>query len=369
MTPSVRAAVQYEANGPLVIEKVDLELPRDGEVRVKFVASGVCASDLSVAQGHQPHARPLILGHEGAGIVEDVGPGVTHVAPGDPVIVGLAAHCGTCRWCLQGRPILCNGPVMRAASVGILPDGTTRVRHRGEALRQYRGVGTFAESAIVWGAQCVPVAETVPLEKVCLIGCAVLTGVGAAINTTKVQPGSACVVIGCGGVGLNVIQGCRIAGAATIIAVDINPQKLELAAAFGATHQIDASRQDVAPAVRRLTHGGADYAFEVIGRTETMEQAFAATARGGTCCVVGLAPPTLKIQVGAYDLLSEKVLTGSFYGSSQPLRDIPILIDWYSQGRLHVDELVSQTLSLDGVNEAFQAFEEGTVARTVLVYR
>ncbi|HEX2171257.1 MAG TPA: alcohol dehydrogenase catalytic domain-containing protein, partial [Dehalococcoidia bacterium] len=199
--PSVRAAIQQEPAGRLVVDRVDLDLPHAGEVRVKLVASAVCYSDLQVAAGERPYARPLILGHEGAGIVEDVGPGVEHVAPGDPVILGLAASCGVCRWCLNDRPVLCNGPAMRAARVGLLPDGTSRARLRGEPVRQYRGVGTFAESVIVWGSQCVPVGTDVPLDKICLIGCSVLTGVGAAINTARVRAGSSCVVIGCGGIG------------------------------------------------------------------------------------------------------------------------------------------------------------------------
>ncbi len=369
--PSVRAAVQYQPNGPLVVETVDLDLPHEGEVRVKLLASAVCQADLGIARDERPHARPLILGHEGAGVVEDVGPGVTHLAPGDSVILGLVASCGACRWCLNDRPVLCSGPIMRAGSVGLLPDGTSRVSRRGEPVRQFRGVGTFAESVIVWGSQCVPVANEAPLDKLCLLGCSVLTGVGAAVNTARVRAGSSCVVIGCGGVGLNVIQGCRIAGAASIIAVDNNPQKLELARDFGATDVIcaDASQADAAGMIRRLTHGGADYAFEVIGRTKTMEQALTATARGGTCCIVGFAPADVKMQVGALDLLGgEKILTGSFYGSGRPLRDIPRLVDWYCQGRLRLDELISETLPLEGVNDAFQSLQEGTVARSVLLY-
>lgn len=368
MAQAVRAAIQTRPGTALDLTNVTLDFPHAGEVRVKFVASGVCYRDFAVAQGEQPHARPVILGHEGAGIVEDVGLGVTHVAPGDAVIVGLAAHCGTCRWCLAGRPILCTGPVMRSAEVGLQPDGTTRATYAGEPLRQYRGIGTFAESAIVWGDRCVPVPPDVPLDKVCLIGCSVLTGVGAAIQTAKVHAGSSCVVIGCGGVGLNVIQGCRIAGAARIVAVDVNPGKLELAGIFGATDTILAERDDLVERIRRITHGGADYAFEVVGQSATMEQAFAATARGGTCCVVGLAPPAAQIEVAALDLMGEKVLTGSRNGSSLPLRDIPVVIEWYRQGRLRLDELVSQTLPLERVNEALEAFEEGVVARSVIVY-
>ncbi len=362
----MKAAVLNDYEQPLSIEEVRIDAPRAREVKVRIGATGVCHSDYHLIKGEWRYGVPMILGHEAAGVVEEVGPDVTSVTPGDHAILSFRPSCGSCRLCTIGRSVMCEG---YTGNRFMMHDGTARVHRNGEDLLVMGRMGSFAEYVVMPAEQVIPVRKDVPMEVLALIGCAVTTGVGAVINAAKVEPGASVAVIGCGGVGLNVIQGCRIAGAATIIAVDIAPQKLDLAAAFGATHQIDAGRQDVVSTVRRLTHGGADYAFEVIGNTRTIRQAYDSIHRGGTAVVVGEAAPGDEVKIDAFTLpMMEKTLKGSFYGSTRPRVDMPKLIDLYVAGKLKLDELITRTVRLDEVNEAFAAMERGEVARSVIAY-
>jgi NDMA-dependent alcohol dehydrogenase len=363
----MKAAVLYELKTPLKVEEVDLDPPKAGEVRVKIAANGVCHSDYSVIHGVLRSPLPVVPGHEGAGVVEEVGPGVSLVKPGDHVVLSFAPYCGHCYYCSIGRPVLCDN--MRfTMGKGTLLDGTCRLKKNGTPIHHMAGLSSFAQYAVVAETSCIKIPDDVPLDKACLVGCGVMTGVGAAINTAKVEPGSSAVVIGCGGVGLNVIQGCVLAGAATIIAVDLMDNKLEYAKQFGATHTINPSRQELVKTVRSLTDGrGADYAFEVIGLGKTIEQAYACARQGGTTVVVGAPSREDTVTIPASSLLTEKVLRGSVYGSARPRVDMPRLIDLYMKKKLKLDELVTRTYSLDEVNEAMTALEKGEVARSVVV--
>lgn len=359
----MKAAVLYEVNKPLVIEDgVEWVPPASHEVLVRVVASGVCHSDLHFLDGAWPANLPLILGHEAAGIVEEVGTSVTAVQPGDHVVVLFAPFCGTCEFCHSGRPNLCQQ--------GARVPGTTRgpkVRKGEQGFRQLSAVGSFAEYIVVPEGGVVRIRKDAPLDKVCLVGCAVMTGVGAVVNTAKVPTGASVAVIGCGGVGLNIVQGSILAGADPIIAIDLLETKLEMAKRFGATHAVNASVEDPLVRTQELTNGGAEFVFEAIGNPKTIEQAFAMTRRGGTCIVVGMAPWDSTITISPVDLfLNEKRLLGCYYGSTRPRIDIPRIIDLYMSGRLKLDELASRTYTLDQVNDAFEAMRRGEVARSII---
>jgi NDMA-dependent alcohol dehydrogenase len=363
----MKAAVLYELKTPLKVEDVDLDNPKRGEVRVKIAANGVCHSDYSVIHGVLRSPLPVVPGHEGAGIVEEVGPDVTLVKPGDHVVLSFAPYCGHCYYCSIGRPVLCDNMRLTMGK-GSLLDGTCRLKKNGKPIHHMAGLSSFAQYAVVAEISCIKIPANVPLEKACLVGCGVMTGVGAAINTAKVEPGTSAVVIGCGGVGLNVIQGCALAGAGVIIAVDLMDNKLEYAKQFGATHTINPSKQELVKTVRSLTEGrGADYAFEVIGLGKTIEQAYACARQGGVTIVVGAPSREDTVTIPASSLLTEKVIKGSVYGSARPRVDMPRLIDLYMNKKLKLDELVSRTYSLDEVNDAMTALEKGEVARSVVV--
>lgn len=363
----MKAAVLYELNTPLKVEDVDLANPKRGEVRVKIAANGVCHSDYSVIHGVLRSPLPVIPGHEGAGIVEEVGPDVTLVKPGDHVVLSFAPYCGHCYYCSIGRPVLCDNMRLTMGK-GTLLDGTCRLSKGGKPVYHMAGLSSFAHYAVVAEISCIKIPDNVPLDKACLVGCGVMTGVGAAINTAKVAPGTSAVVIGCGGVGLNTIQGCALAGAATIIAVDLMDNKLEYAKQFGATHTINPSKQDLVKTVRSLTEGrGADYSFEVIGLGKTIEQAYACARQGGMTIVVGAPSREDTVTIPASSLLVEKEIKGSLYGSARPRVDMPQLIDLYMKKKLKIDELVSRTYSLDEVNVAMEALAKGEVARSVVV--
>ena len=363
----MKAAVLYELKTPLKVEDVDLDNPKAREVRVKIAANGVCHSDYSVIHGVLRSPLPVVLGHEGAGIVEEVGPEVNLVKAGDHVVLSFAPYCGRCYYCAIGRPVLCENMRITMGK-GTLLDGTCRLKKNGKDIHHMAGLSSFAQYAVVPEIACITIPNHMPLDKACLVGCGVMTGVGAAINTAKVEPGSSAVVVGCGGVGLNVIQGCALAGAGTIIAVDLMENKLEYARQFGATHTINPSRQDVVKTVRSLTEGrGADYAFEVIGLSKTIEQAYACARQGGTTVVVGAPSREAMVTLPASSFLTEKVIKGSVYGSARPRVDMPRLIDLYMNKKLKLDELVTRTYSLDEVNEAMTALEKGEVARSVIV--
>ncbi len=365
----MKAAICYERNQPVRVEEVRLDRPRRDEARVRLVASGVCHSDLSFIEGILRGKLPCVLGHEGAGVVEEVGEGVTHVAPGDKVVLSWVTPCGRCFYCRTGKPHLCDlGEQINRTN--LMPDGTTRA-HQGELdLNVFSALGTMAELAVVPARAAVKLPQDAPLDRCALLGCAVMTGVGAVLNTARVSPGSRVAVFGAGGVGLNAIQGAAIAQAERIIAVDARPNKLEMARRFGATDGVDATQADPVAAIRELTEGrGADYAFEAIGRKETIEQAYAATCKGGTCVVIGLGSVKEFVSINVMMLpLLEKRLLGSWYGSANVHVDIPRLFDLYRAGRLKLDELVTRTYSLDQVNQAFADMTSGANARGVIAF-
>jgi NDMA-dependent alcohol dehydrogenase len=362
-----KAVICREINKPVVVETVQVESPRRNEVMVRMEACGVCHSDLSATNGAIPLPPPLVLGHEAAGVIEEVGPGVTGVAVGDRVIICWIPMCGHCRYCASGRPALCDESQKAAAT---LPDGTTRYSDsNGKPLFHFAGVGVMSEYATVNQNNVIKLDIDVAADKAALVGCAVMTGVGAVINTAKVEPGSSVAVFGCGGIGLNCIQGAALAGARMIIAIDTDDKKLEMAQRFGATHTVDASSGDAVAKTRELTAGGADYSFECIGLPQTYVQAYESLCKGGTAVMVGVARVTDTITLGAFTMpFSERTLTGSMYGSAQPRYDFPKLLALYKANRLKLDELVTATYGIDDVNRAFGDMTSGVNARGVIVF-
>ena len=360
----MRAAVLYEFNAPLVVEELELDPPKAGEVLVRMAASGVCHSDLHVVQGIHPTALPAVLGHEGAGIVEAVGPEVADLAPGDHVMLSWLPYCGRCRHCVRGRPNCCENVAWYDAT---MEDGTCRFHLDGRPVH-HSNTSSFAERSVVPARTAIRVDPALPLTELALMGCAVMTGVGAVLNTAQVRPGESVAVVGCGGVGLNVVQGARIAGATAIVAVDTVPAKLELALELGATHTVDAGAGDPVEAVLELVGGGVDHAFEALGRPETIETTLGLTGRGGQAVLIGMAPPEARVPLDALTLtLEERCVRGSWYGSCVPLRDFPLLVELYRDGRLRLDPLIA-TCTLDEVNDAFRRMEAGETARSVIVY-
>jgi S-(hydroxymethyl)glutathione dehydrogenase/alcohol dehydrogenase len=334
---------------------------------VQIKACGVCHSDLSGTNGTIPLPPPTVLGHEAAGVIAEVGEGVTDVAVGDTVVVSWIPICGKCPYCVEGRPALCD---VSARATLTLPDGTSRYKDaKGNTLNHFAGTGVMTEYATIHRDNVVKIDADVPLDKAALVGCAVMTGVGAALNTAKVRPGSSVAVFGAGGIGLNVIQGAALAGAEKIIAVDLEDKKLEFAAVFGATHTINPTTQgDAVPQIMGLTGGGAEYTFECVGVPKLIEQAFAATRKGGTCVVVGVAKVTDQITLGAFLLpFQEKILTGSMYGSARPSVDFPRLLNLYKSHRLKLDELVTATYKIEEINRAFDDMQKGVNARGVIL--
>lgn len=364
----MRAAILNEANTPFCIETVELEAPKTGEVLVKMVASGVCHSDWHVVEGLSYFPMPIICGHEGAGLVESVGEGVTRVAPGDHVSLNFRANCGNCFYCQRGKPQLCEvyTPILRS---GLMKDGTSRISRNGEPIHIMTGLGCFAEYVVIPEAGCVPVRKDVPLEVAALVGCAVSTGVGAAMYTADVKAGQSVAVYGAGGVGLNIIMGAALCGADPIIAVDTNSSKMEIAREFGATDTLYSDGSTV-QRIQALTQGrGADHVFESVGLTSLQETAFDATRPGGTLTLVGLTPVGSGTNLpGSVITRAEKVIRGSFYGSVLPQRDFPMFLDLYSRGKLMLDELVTRRYRLDEINEAYQDMLSGEVARGIITF-
>ncbi len=363
----MKAAVLYQPGEPLRVEEVDLAPPRAGEVRVRVAAAGVCHSDYHYMRGDLVGHLPIVLGHEGAGVVEEVGPGVSRVRPGDHVVLLWRTSCGRCEFCSRGRPALCpEGAAVRAS--GRMPDGTSRLSRDGQEIRHFLGVSCFAEQTVCQERSLLEVPEDVPLPVAAVAGCAVMTGVGAVVNTARVEPGSSVLVVGAGGVGLCAIMGAVLAGAARIVAADVNPTRLEMATSFGATDVVDGSHEDVVQAVQELTGGGVDYAFEVIGLPQTVDQAVRSLRTGGTAVAIGMAPVGAATQVNLLDLVRmEKTLKGSVYGSTRPQADFPRLFELYRRGRLPLDRLLTREWPLDQINEAYEAMIAGTVARSVVV--
>ncbi len=366
MATRIKAAVIHQVNTPLKIETVDLEPPRTGEVQVKIAATGICHSDLHNIKGHREPAFPAILGHEGTGFVEAVGDGVTSLKAGDRVILSFRPNCGRCHYCVSGVPVLCDG---HKGSRKVMCDGTSRVSLGGKPLYVSTRLGTFAEKIVCPEEQAIPITGDVPHEVAALIGCCVTTGVCAVTNAAQVPPGSSVVVIGCGGVGLNAIQGARLAGASQIIAIDILDNKLEYAREFGATHTINSERADAEKEVRRITGGGADYAVEAIGLAATVEQAVECIRPGGKAVIVGMAPEGDLARIDAYKLVAQqKTLMGTGYGNARQRIDIPRMVDHYLSKRLDLDRLVSRRYRLEEINEGFSALQRGEVKRGVIVF-
>jgi len=361
----MKAAVLYEIGQPLCIEDVELDSPGEYEVHIRVGAAGICRSDLHYIQGDQRTPLPVVLGHEGSGTVLDVGDKVTRVVPGDRVILSFVPNCGRCRFCLVGKPHLCDE---HGATGAAMFDGTTRL-HKGNTRIAHMGkVACFAEEAVVPESGCIPVTKDLPLAHAALIGCSVTTGVGAALYTAAVEPGSDVVVVGAGGVGLNVIQGCRLAGARSVIAVDIQEGKLEFATKFGATHTINPSVQDPVERVLQLTEGrGAHYAFEVFGSSQTTELAYTLTGKGGMLVVVGLAPVNEAAAFSAVDLVRhEKTIKGSYYGSTRSHLDMPTMVGLYQSGRINIDDLIAREYRLEDINLALSDLANGEIGRGVI---
>ncbi|MEE2678731.1 MAG: Zn-dependent alcohol dehydrogenase [Myxococcota bacterium] len=362
----MKAAVMRVNNEPLSLEELHIDDPMPGEVLVKTAASGICHSDLHMIEGGIPLPPPAILGHEPSGIVEAVGEGVTEVAPGDHVIGCLNRWCGTCHFCTGGRPYLCTSPYVPTRP----PEAKARITtDSGEAVGQLGDLSSFAENMLCPERSLVKIRDDMPLDRACLIGCGVTTGLGAALKTVHIPAGSTVVIIGCGGVGLAALQGARIVGAGKIIAVDAQAWKFDLARNLGATDCVDASEGDPVAAVQALTGGGADFVFECIGMVTTVQQAVAMTGRGGTAVIVGVVPVTEMVPISAADLtLQEKNITGSFMGSNEFRVDMPRYIDFYLDGRLRLDEMISARIPLDEINGAFDAMRKGSAARQVIVF-
>ena len=364
----MKAAILEAPATDLVVDRIDIQEPRSGEVLVRLAASGVCHSDLHIVHGTQTTPLPSVLGHEGAGSVEAVGPNVTSVKVGDHVVLSWTPYCGRCVFCLSGQPNLCS-MVAATMSQGTLMDGTSRLTRSGKPVYHYSFISSFAEYAVVPESGCIVIEPDIPLDKAALVGCAVMTGVGAAINTARVQPGSVVAVIGAGGVGLNAIQGSRLAGAASIIAIDVNPAKLARARTFGATHVINSAEVNALAAVRELTKGiGADYTFEAVGRPETMRQCWEMARSGGTVVMIGISPEGSELSLPANRVVrEERRLLGSFYGSARPHIDMPMILNLYMAGKLMLDELVTHRFSLEQINEAVHSLESGEAIRPVII--
>ncbi|MGA8006316.1 MAG: Zn-dependent alcohol dehydrogenase [Burkholderiales bacterium] len=368
MAQSARAVVCRELNKPVVVESITVDAPQRGEVMVKLGACGVCHSDLSATNGTIPLPPPLVLGHEAAGEVVAVGEGVTGLALGDHVISSFIYMCGKCRFCSIGRPVLC---VDQGKALTTLPDGTLRTRDaQGKALNIFSGCGVMAEYATLHVDNVVKIDPGIPFDRAALVGCAVTTGVGAVFNTARVVPGASVAVFGCGGVGLNVIQGAAIAGAVRIVAIDSMESKLELAKKFGATDALLAKPgEDLTKPLKKLTGGGADYAFECVGSGELAAAAYKAIGRGGVAVVVGVAKPGDSTSVRTMTLpFEEKTLTGSYFGSCVPRVDFPRMLGLYMQGKLKLDELITRRYSIDEAPQAFADLESGKNARGVIVF-
>jgi S-(hydroxymethyl)glutathione dehydrogenase/alcohol dehydrogenase len=364
----MQAAVLWEPGLPVDVREVELAPPREGEVLVRIAASGVCASDLHVVDGELPEPLPLVLGHEASGVVVEAGPGVDRPQAGDHVVLALVPACGECGSCRAGRRNFCElGAVM--ASTGTLADGTSRLSSDGAQLHHFNSVSSFAEYAVVPHSVAVPIRRDVSLESAALVGCAVLTGYGGVVNTAGVEKGASVAVWGCGGVGLNAVQAARLAGAKPIVAVDARPEKLALARRLGATEAVRAGPEgEAAAAVRELTGGGVDYAFEAVGREETIREAWEALRAGGTAVVLGLPPKGSTVAIDTWGFINEKTLKGSFLGSARIARDVPRIVDLYAAGELNLDDLVSRRLPLAELPDAFERLRRGDAVRQLVVF-
>ena len=367
----VRAAVAYAAGKPLTLETVQLEGPRAGEVLVEIKATGVCHTDEFTLSGADPEGLfPAILGHEGAGVVVEVGPGVTCVEPGDHVIPLYIPECRQCEYCLNPKTNLCQS-IRVTQGKGLMPDGSSRFSIGGKPLFHYMGTSTFANYTVVPEIALAKVRKDAPFEKICYIGCGVTTGLGAVIFTAKVEPGAKVVVFGLGGIGLNVIQGARMVGADMIVGVDTNPAKRAIAEKFGMTHFVNPKdvAGDLVAALVDLTGGGADYAFECVGNTKLMRQALECCHKGwGECIIIGVAGAGEEISTRPFQLVTGRVWRGTAFGGARGRRDVPKIVDWYMDGKINIDDLITHVVPLNRINEAFDLMHAGQSIRTVVTY-
>jgi len=366
----VKAAIAFEAAKPLVVDEIDLEGPKAGEVLVRLVATGVCHTDAFTLSGKDPEGLfPTVLGHEGAGVVEEVGPGVSSVAAGDHVVPLYMPECRQCKFCLSGKTNLCI-TLREKQGQGLMPDGTSRLSHRGSMIHHYMGTSTFAERTVLPEIALAKIRADAPLDKVCLFGCAVSTGIGAVLYTAKVEPGSSVAVFGLGGVGLSVIQGAVLAGAEQIIAIDTNPRKFELAQQFGATHTLNPSEtSDLVEAVLETSGGGVDYSFECIGNVEVMGQALQVAHRGwGQSIIIGVAGAGQEIHARPFLLVTGRSWRGSAFGGVKGRTQVPKFVDQYMSGRIKLDEYVTVTTPLEEINSAFDKMHDGEAIRSVITF-
>lgn len=365
----MKAAVLRKVHEPLAIEEIDVSAPAPREVLIRNVATGVCHSDLHFITGDYPHPLPVVLGHESAGVVEAVGSAVTYVKPGDHVVTVLSSFCGLCEYCLSGNLVLCRS--LNRTQGAREPGQPPRFSKGGEALHQIFNVGSFAEKILVHENTVAKIRPEMPLDYAALLGCAVITGVGSVFHTAKVEPGSTVAVIGCGGVGLSCINGASIAGAARIIAIDREAKKLDFAKKFGATDCVDAKAGDVVKTVREMSGGGVHYSFEAIGLKQTCEQAFKMLRPGGAATVIGLVPVGTNLEIHAVELLQQKRLQGSNMGSNRFRTDLPRFIEFYMQGRLKLDGMITERIGLEDINRALDNLKagKGSVARQVIMFQ
>jgi alcohol dehydrogenase len=358
----------YAASKPLKIAEVELAPPGRGEVLVRLGAAGLCHSDLSVINGDRPRPTPMVLGHEAAGTVEEIGPGIDDLRKGDRVVMVFVPSCGHCLPCAEGRPALCE-PGATANTAGVLLSGERRLSRNGGAVHHHMGVSAFAEYATVSRRSLVKVPSDLPLDEAALFGCAVLTGVGAVVNTARVPPGSSVAVIGLGGVGLAALLGAVASGARQLVAIDLSAEKLSLARQLGATDTVEGGAADAVEQVRAVTQGGVEYAFEMAGSVKAMELAYKITRRGGTTVTAGLPPPNATFPVPQVNLVAEeRTIKGSYIGTCVPTRDLPRFIALYRGGKLPVDRLMSGRLRLDEINEGFDRLDRGEAVRQVIVF-
>lgn len=365
-----KAAVAFGAGKPLEVLDVDLEGPRAGEVMVELKATGICHTDAFTLSGDDPEGEfPTILGHEGAGIVVEVGAGVTSVKPGDHVIPLYTPECRHCDFCLHPKTNLCQS-IRTTQGQGLMPDGTSRFSLDGTPLKHYMGCSTFSNFTVLPEIAVAKIREDAPFDKVCYIGCGVTTGVGAVVFDAKVEPGSNVVVFGLGGIGLNVIQGARMAGANMIVGVDINPSKVELAKKFGMTHFLNPKEvPDIVEAIVELTKGGADYSFECIGNVTTMRQALECCHKGwGESVVIGVAGAGQEISTRPFQLVTGRVWRGSAFGGARGRTDVPKIVDWYMDGKINIDDLITHTMPLEDINKGFDLMHAGESIRSVVLY-
>jgi S-(hydroxymethyl)glutathione dehydrogenase/alcohol dehydrogenase len=367
----IRAAVAHEANKPLQIETVELEGPKAGEVLVEIKATGVCHTDEFTLSGADPEGLfPAVLGHEGAGVVVAVGPDVRNLEEGDHVIPLYTPECRECKSCLSRKTNLCTA-IRSTQGQGVMPDGTSRISLNGEKLYHYMGTSTFATHTVLPEIAVAKIREDAPFDKVCYIGCGVTTGIGAVVNTAKVEPGSNVVIFGLGGIGLNVIQGCRMVGADKIVGVDINPDKKTLAENFGMTHFVNPNEveEDLVGYLVDLTGGGADYSFECIGNVNVMRQALECAHRGwGESIIIGVAGSGQEISTRPFQLVTGRVWRGSAFGGARGRTDVPKIVDWYMDGKIEIDPLITHTMPLERINDAFDLMHEGKSIRSVVTF-